>query len=205
MGPRIRLAWDTVIAAIWVSAPSRVAVDGNGNVYIVDTFAHRIRKIEATTGIISTIAGTGLSGFAGDGDAAAFARLYFPTDLAVDTAGNVYIADANNNRIRRVDSATGVIATFAGTGVDADLGDGGPATSAQFSYPSRIAVDAQGNLYVSNGGRSFRIRKIDAATGIVTSFAGNGYQGDGGDGGLATVAQFGNGVLSMAVDRGGKL
>ena len=118
-----------------LNIPQGVAVDADGNVYIADRTNHRIRRV-GLDGVITTFAGTGDGGFSGDGGPATQAHLSFPSRVAVDANGNVYIADARNNRIRRVDPE-GVITTFAGTGVPGFSGDGGPAAQARVEQPAR--------------------------------------------------------------------
>ncbi len=113
------------------SLHNEIAIDGAGNLYISETYSQRIRKITAGTGIINTVAGNGLAGYSGDGGAATSASLYYPEAIAVDSAGNIYIADSNNARVRKVTAGTGVISTIAGTGVFGYSGDQGPATEAQ--------------------------------------------------------------------------
>ena len=115
-----------------------------GNVYIADFDNHRIRKVTISTGIISTIAGTGTQSYSGDNAAATSATLNYPYGVGLDTAGNVYIADTYNNRIRKVTISTGIITTFAGTGTNSYSGDNGPATSATLCYPYGVAVDSAG-------------------------------------------------------------
>ena len=115
-----------------------------GNIYIADTYNHRIRKVTVSTGIISTIAGTGTYSYSGDNGAATSASLYSPCGVGLDTAGNVYISDTYNNRIRKVTISTGIIATIAGTGTYSYGGDNGPATSATLNYPYEVAVDSAG-------------------------------------------------------------
>jgi cysteine-rich repeat protein len=161
--------------------PGGIAVDGLGNVYVADSSNHRVRKI-ATNGIITTSAGTGTPGYSGDDIPATTARLWFPTDVELDSAGRLYIADKNNQRVRRV-ATSGEIATVAGTGVQGSTGDGSPATSATLDRPSYVAVDATGNLYIND--YSFTVRRVDGA-GIIDTVAGNGNYGFGGDGGAAT-------------------
>ncbi len=168
--------------------PMGIAVDGSGNVYIADYNDHRVRKITAATGIISTIAGTGTAGYSGDGGQATSARLYSPNGVRV-AASALYIADSNNDRIRKVDLATGIITTVAGTGTAGYSGDGGLATAAQLYTPYNVALDAANNLYIADYGNQ-RIRKVDAATGIITTIAGTGTAGTTGDGGPATSAQI---------------
>ena len=183
-----------------MSFPYGVAVDGAGNLYIADTANQRIRKIDAT-GTITTIAGTGEYGFGGDGGPAAEAQLSFPYGVAVDGAGNLYIADTDNQRIRKVDS-TGTITTIVGTGEVGFSGDGGPATEAQLVHPTGVAVDEAGNLYIADV-VALRIRKVDAA-GTITTIAGTGEYGFGGDGGPAADAQL-SFPYGVAVDGAGNL
>ena len=166
--------------------PNNVAVDNKGNVYIGDGGNYRIRKVDAT-GNITTVAGTGVLGYSGDGGPAASAVLGATNDLFADKSGNIYIADAYNNRIRQIDTF-GIIRTVAGNGVNAFSGDGGAATSASLSQPTGIRIDDAGNMYIADFGNS-RVRKVDAA-GIITTVAGNGSIGFSGDGGTALSATF---------------
>ena len=183
-----------------LDAPSGVVVDGAGNLYIADRANHRIRKVDST-GTITTIAGTGERGFGGDGGPATQARLNYPYGVAVDGAGNLYIADLANHRIRKVDS-TGTITTFAGTGERGFGGDGGPASQAQINFPTGVAVDEAGNLYIADWSNA-RIRKVDG-TGTITTIAGTGELGFGGDGGPAIQARLSL-PYSVAVDGAGNL
>ena len=183
-----------------LNAPRGVAVDATGNVYVADTFNDRVRRIDHT-GVISTLAGTGEPGFTGDGGPAMAARLYAPEGVAVDAAGNLYVADTDNHRVRRVDSA-GVITTIAGTGESGYSGDGGPATAARLSLPQGVAVDAAGNLYVADTS-NHRVRRIDSA-GLVSTIAGTGERGYSGDGGAGTAARLGS-PREVAVDAEGNL
>ena len=162
-----------------------VAVDGAGAVYIADALAHRVRKVDAS-GVETTVAGTGTEGFSGDAGPATSAMLNFPSGVAVDGAGILYIADLANMRIRRVDK-NGVISTVAGNGSQGFSGDGGPATRARLR-PNRVAVDRTGALYVADTG-NHRIRKVDTR-GIITTVAGNGRAGFSGDGGPAARASL---------------
>lgn len=164
--------------------PDGVAFDAPGNLYFADSGNNRIRKIDRR-GIITTVAGNGLSGYSGDGGPAPRASLANPRDVAIDGAGNMYIADSGNNRIRKVDRA-GKISTFAGTATGAYGGDGGPATQASLNFPSGVAADADGNVYISDTINS-RIRKVDHF-GVITTFAGVGVPSFFGDGGPATRA-----------------
>jgi len=167
-----------------VSAPAGLAADAAGNIYIADAGNNRIRKIDVA-GVITTVAGTGVAGFSGDGGKATLAQLNDPLGVAVDAAGNLYIADETNSRIRRVD-VTGVITTIAGTGVAGFSGDGAEATKATINFPRAVAVDAGGNVYIADT-RSLRVRRI-GTDGVITTIAGNGQRGFAGDGGPATQA-----------------
>ena len=183
-----------------LSSPSGVAVDGVGNLFIADWGNDRIRKVDPA-GVITTIAGTGEFGFSGDGGPATEARLGSPWGVAVDGAGNLFIADEGNNRIRKVDPA-GVITTIAGTGEFGFSGDGGPAVSAQLYVPSGVAVDGVGNLFIADFAND-RIRKVDSA-GVITTVAGTGNRGFSGDGGPATAARL-DSPVGVAVDGAGNL
>ena len=167
-----------------VSAPAGLAADAAGNIYIADAGNNRIRKIDVA-GVITTVAGTGVAGFSGDGGKATLAQLNDPLGVAVDAAGNLYIADETNSRIRRVD-VSGVITTIAGTGVAGFSGDGAEATRATINFPRAVAVDAGGNVYIADT-RSLRVRRI-GPDGVITTIAGNGQRGFAGDGGPATQA-----------------
>ncbi|MGA2340187.1 MAG: NHL repeat-containing protein, partial [Terracidiphilus sp.] len=174
------------------------AVDSSGNIYIADEENQRIRKITASTGVISTVAGDGQEGFSGDGGAATSAALYYPVGVAVDGSGNIYIADCDNERIRKVTASTGVITTVAGTGTAGYSGDGGAAISAKLDAPEGVTVDANGNIYIADEANQ-RIRKVTASTGIITTVAGIGTAGYSGDGGAATSAKL-NYPQGVAVD-----
>ncbi len=186
--------------AAQVNAPFGIAVDSAGNVYIADTFNHRIRKVD-TAGVITTFAGTGALGDMGDTGQATAAQLNLPFDVDVDAAGNVYIADAGNNRIRKVDTA-GVITTFAGTGAPSFGGDSGQATAAQLSGPAGVAADGAGNVYIADSDND-RVRKVNAA-GVITTFAGTGVPGFSGDTGQATAAQL-DSPSGVATDAAGNV
>jgi sugar lactone lactonase YvrE len=163
-----------------------MAVDAAGNLYVADMINNRIRKI-TPAGIISTVAGNGTQGFSGDGGPALAAQLYYPFGVAVDSAGNLYFSDINNNRVRKVTPA-GIISTVAGIGTQGWGGDGGPATAARLIGPSGLALDSSGNLYIAEiGGNCIRKVTVD---GLISTVAGNGMKGFGGDGGPATNAQM---------------
>jgi sugar lactone lactonase YvrE len=183
-----------------LSEPFGVAVDTVGNLYIADTSNHRIRKVD-TSGVITTVAGNGTEGFSGDGGAATSATLNTPIGVAVDAAGNLYIADAFNNRIRKVNAA-GVITTVAGNGDARFSGDHGVATSASLSAPFGVAVDKAGSFYIADTS-NHRVRKVDTS-GMITTVAGNGTEGFSGDGGAATRASL-NFPTGVTVDRAGNL
>ena len=188
-------------ATVYIAANHNgLAVDAAGNLYIADDGHHRIRKVDAG-GIITTVAGNGTQGFSGDGGPAASAQLYRPGGVAVDAAGNLYIADMLNSRVRKVD-ANGIITTIAGNGQLGHGGDGGPATSAQLAAPSDVAVDAAGNVYVADQ-NNYNVRKITPA-GIITLVAGSGAFGFTGDGSAAVNASF-SAPYSVTVDGGGNV
>jgi len=167
-----------------LSLPGGLAYDSLGNLYIAATNDHVVRVV-SPTGVINTFAGTGAQGFSGDGGAATSAQLDSPTGIAVDASNNVYIADTHNNRIREVLASTGVINTIAGTGVAGFAGDGAAATSALLNYPTAVAVDSAGNIYIADT-NSHRIREIKSGT--ISTVAGDGEQFYSGDSGLATAA-----------------
>lgn len=184
--------------------PEDVALDGAGNVYIADYDNSRVRKVDVN-GNITTVVGNveGGSGFSGDGGPATAAQLNHPDGIALDTAGNLYIADSNNNRIRKVDLA-GIITTVAGSGEAGYSGDGGPATSARLGSPLGVRADSAGNLFIADSDNNV-IRKVDL-TGTITTVAGNFELGEGyaGDGGPATSAQLGF-PNYVSVDAAGEL
>ncbi len=166
--------------------PQGITCDAAGNLYIADVINERIRLVN-TAGIISTYAGNGSGGYSGDGGQATAAELYDAFGVAIDAAGNLYIADENNNRVRKVNTA-GIITTVAGNGTAGFSGDGGQATNAKLSDPWNVAIDAYGNLYISDSGDGY-VRKVNSL-GIITTIAGNGIGGYSGDGGQATNASL---------------
>ena len=178
--------------------PFGLAIDATGNIYVADMFNNRVRKI-STGGIITTVAGSATSGSGGDGGAATSAQLNQPEGLAFDGSGNLYIADVNNNKIRKV--AGGNISTYAGTGIYGSTGDGGPATSATLSSPATVSFDGSGNLYIMDG--NSKVRKVTPG-GTISTVAGNGTQGFSGDNGPATSAEL-QGAFGTLVDASGNL
>ncbi len=188
-------------ASAQLNAPYNVVVDSSGNLYIADSVNNRIRKVNISTGVITTVAGAGSADASGDGGRATAAGLNRPTDAAVDSSGNLYIADSLNNKIRKV-STSGIITTVAGTGVPAYNGEGS-ATSADLNDPVGVAIDSSGNIYIADQG-SHRIRKVTVSTGQISTFAGTGVGGFSGDGGPATSAQIYN-PAHLTFDSSGSL
>jgi hypothetical protein len=178
--------------------PSGVAYDASGNLFLADANNHVVREV-SKTGTITTVAGTGIEGFSGDGGAATAAQLDTPTGVAVDASGNLYIADSHNHRIRKVSGGT--ITTIAGTGVAGFSGDSGVATAAQLALPSALAVDSSGNLYIADT-NNHRIRKITGTT--ITTVAGDGEELYAGDGAAATAAAL-DSPTGVAVDTAGNI
>lgn len=185
-----------------LASPAGVATDRLGNIFIVDSGNQRVRRVDAATGIITTVAGNGTLGFSGDNGPATAASLLDPEGITVDQAGNLFIADYGNLRVRRVDGGTGVISTVVGNGTRGFGGDGGLATNAMLNLPWNVALDVQGNLFVADTS-NYRIRRVDAVTQIITTVAGGG-PGTLGDGGLATNA-FLNTPFGLAIDGSGNL
>ena len=189
------------ILATTASLPglSKMGIDAAGNIYV--STSNKIRKINMATGIITTVAGTGAAGYSGDGGLATATELNAPDGVAVDPAGNIYIADVNNNRIRKVTAATGLISTIAGTGVAGSGGDGGLATSATLSSVNSVCVDNSGNVFCAN---SSSIREIKVTTGIITTINSsgeiNGICSDGG--GYIYFVQDSCGCISLNVATG---
>ena len=191
VGPKARFAW-----------VSGVAVDAAGNAFVADLEHNRVRRIDAATGIVTTVAGDGRAGYDGDGGPATSAALAGPYGLAIDGSGQLYIADSDNHRIRRV-RADGVIETVGGTGIRGFSGDGGPATRAQLDDPHGLAIDPAGRLLIADW-RNQRLRRIDLATGTIDTIAGSGGAVTGDDGVPARQAGLDR-VTAVAVDRDGSV
>ena len=186
-----------------LNEPKGVAVDAAGTIYIADAGSHVIRMLNVDTNIISTLAGTGSGGYSGDGGVATSTMLNYPYGVAIDAAGNIYIADYNNDAIRMVTKSTGIITTAAGTGAFGYSGDGGVATAAKVRSPRGVAIDAAGNIYIADTFNSV-IRLVTKSTGIITTLAGTGSGGYTGDGGLATAAKM-NSPSGVAIDTAGNI
>ena len=179
--------------------PNGIVVDAAGTVFFSDSNAHRIRKID-TKGVVTALAGS-TQGYGGDGGAASAARFDYPQGLAMNAQGDLYVSDSNNCRIRCIAKATQTVSTVAGGGQTYRFGgDGGQASVASLSYPTSIAFDSSGVLFVADSMNN-RIRKI-ATDGVISTVAGNGTAGAGGDGGAATAAEL-NGPWGVAVDSSG--
>jgi sugar lactone lactonase YvrE len=191
-------ATDASLNGGWV-----VSLDNDGNIFIADRHNRRIRRVDSVTGIITTVVGNGTQGYSGDGGQAIEASLDRPRDVLVDSSGNLYIADSRPDVVRFVDAATGIITTIAGTGTSGFSGDGGPATAAQFDLLSWIALDDSRHLLISDS-ENHRIRQLDLNTGIITTIAGTGNEGIGGDGGPAISATF-NRPRNLNVDAVGNI
>ena len=192
-------------------------MDGDGNVFIADPGAHRVRWVDAESGIITTVAGTGEPGFDGDEGPAVQARLNRPIGVAVDGDGNLFIADRGNRRVRRVDGTSGIVTTFAGTGEAGFSGDGGPAAEAQLYEVVGLALDSGNNLLIVDGGTvvedpffgsrivgNHRIRRVDSNTGIISTIAGTGVADFTGDNGPAISAAL-SFPSRVAVDASGRI
>lgn len=159
-----------------LNGPRSLTLDATGNIYFVDSGNQRVRKINKVSGIITTVAGNGIFAYSGDDGVATSASLSNPSSVAVDANGNVYIADYQNFRVRKVNSTTGIISTVAGTGIQGYSGDGGLATQGKLDAPSGVILDADGNLIISDTYNQ-RIRKVDLTTGILNTIAGTGVTG----------------------------
>ncbi len=178
-----------------------LATDALGNLYLADYGSNRVRKINATSGIITTLAGTGTNGYSGDGGQATAAKIGDPYDVVLDANGNLFIADYANQRIRKVNTS-GVISTFAGNGVAGYTGDGGQATAAELDHPNGLAIDVSGNIYILDL-TSGVVREVNTS-GVISTIIGNGVAGFSGDGGQATAAEIDN-PRGIGTDASGNL
>lgn len=172
--------------------PSGLALDSKSNIFIADSLNNRVRKIDANSGIITTIAGNGESGFSGDGGHATKAKLSLPVAVSVDKQDNLFIVDAENNVVRRVDATSGIITSVAGNGTADFAGDGGLAINASLDFGDEVGdvdVDLQGNIFIADSFND-RVRRVDAQTGIITTIAGNGEGDFSGDNGPAKQASL---------------
>src|SRR5437868_2195258 len=187
--------------AALLDGPFDVAFDQAGNLYFSDTFNHRIRRVDARSGGITTVAGNGEPGYSGDGGPAMRASLNEPYGIAIDRAGNIFVADRLNRRVRRIDAANGTITTLAGTGEAAYSGDGGPAARAGLAEPSGLALDAEErHLYLADVA-DHRVRIVDLSAGMIDTFAGTGQPEHGGDGAPAAEARiFGARAVKLGPD-----
>lgn len=172
-----------------LNSPRGIAVATNGDFYIGDRSNHRICRVTALTGLITTFAGTGTQGYTGDGGLAILARFRTPQGLHLHTNGDLYIADAGNNVIRKVAAATGIVTTVAGTGAAGYTGNGGLAVLATLDAPEAVHLAPTGDIYIADTGNNV-VRKVQVGSGTITSIAGTGAAGYAGDGGSATLAQF---------------
>jgi DNA-binding beta-propeller fold protein YncE len=184
-----------------LNGPFDVGFDPAGNLYFSDTFNHRIRRVDGSSGIISTVAGNGTRGYAGDGGPAMAAAFNEPYGITIDRSGNIYVADRHNHRVRRIDGRSGIVTTHAGNGTAAFAGDGGPAAKASLVEPNGLGLDpAQERLFIADVG-DHRVRVVDLARGTIATFAGAGAARHSGDGGPAAAAGlFGARAVKVAAD-----
>ena len=173
-----------------IYSPSYIAFDHNWNLYFSDAYISVIRKINALTGIITTVVGNGNYGFSGDSGLAINAQLYDPVGICFDNIGNLYVVDNSNERVRKVSTTTGIITTIAGNGISGYNSDGIPAINSELHFPMDVTADAIGNIYIADRGND-RIRKVDTS-GIIHTIAGTGIVGFSGDGGLSINAEIDN-------------
>jgi sugar lactone lactonase YvrE len=184
-----------------LNGPFDVGFDAAGNLYFSDTFNHCIRRVDGRTGVISTCAGCGEAGYSGDGGSATRARFNEPYGIAVGKTGNIYVADRHNHCVRRVDGASGVVTTFAGSGSSGFSGDGGPSSRAGMVEPNGLALDlVQNRLFIADVA-DHRVRVVDLASGVIRTFAGTGKPEHSGDDGPANAAGiFGARAVKVAAD-----
>ncbi len=184
-----------------LSEPFMCAFDPAGNLYVAEAMNHCVRRVDAATGVITTIAGTGNEGYSGDGGPAVYATFNQPYSLQVAPNGDVYIVDRLNYAIRKVTAATGLISTVAGTGESSYGGDGGPGNQAQMREPNDCALDGRGGLLIADV-QDQRVRRLDLSSGVITTFAGNGEKERTGDGLRAPEASI-LGARAVCADRRG--
>ena len=178
---------DSLAVNAHLAVPQGICIDKNGNIYITDAYNSRIRRIDISSGIITTIAGNGLNGYAGDNGVALDAQIGGPIGICIDNSMNIYFSDCLNHVVRRIDGSTGIITTIAGKGYSSYSGDGGPATEATLNTPSGVQLDKNGDLIILDT-HNFAVRKIVMSSGSMSTLAGNGTPGFSGDGGLAIDA-----------------
>ena len=184
-----------------LNGPFDIGFDAGGNLYFADTFNHRIRRVDARSGVIETVAGSGEAGYRGDGGPARSAAFNEPYGIAVDRDGNIYVADRHNHCVRRIDGRSGIVTTCAGNGRSGYSGDGGPAAEAGLVEPNGLAFDpAQQRLFIADVADN-RVRVVDLARGTIASFAGTGEAAHSGDGGpAAAAAVWGARAVKVAAD-----
>ncbi len=183
--------------------PYSIWLDKFDNIFITDALNQRIRKIEKSTGIITTIAGTGVGGYSGDNGLSINAEIFLPSGIIIDTIGNIYFADAGNMVVRKIDGLTNIITTFAGNGTMGSSGDNGPAINAELNGPCGLCFDKFGNIIIADE-HNDKIRKVDVSTGIITTIAGTGVMGYSGDSGLAINSEL-NRPLQVCIDSAGNV
>ena len=186
-----------------LSNPGGLAFDGNHTLYISDSFNNAIRKLDLSTGIITTVAGTGIAGFSGDGGPATSGQLNNPWGVALGNDGSLFIADLSNNRIRKV-SPTGILSTFAGNGTIGFSGDGGPPTAAQLNVPAGVAVDVAGNVFIADSGNSL-VREVNVSTGVMLTHSGNVSRYSDGSGAAVDTTSVFDGPYALFFDGPGNL
>jgi len=184
-----------------LNGPRGLCIDSAGALYIADSGNHRVRRIDASLTTITTVCGTGVAGYGGEGQPSQQALLNAPLDVAVNSGGDIFVADAGNDRVRRIDAATGVIRTYAGTGTRGFSGDGGFPAAAEISFPSALTFDGAGNLYMGDGNN--RIRRVSARSGRIVTFAGTGSTGQAADGIPTTQTRLGFNGAALAADSNG--
>ncbi len=184
-----------------LNGPFDIGFDRAGNLYFSDTFNHRIRCVDARSGAIATVAGTGQRGYSGDGGPATEAAFNEPYGIALDRGGNIYVADRHNHCVRRIDAASGIVTTFAGNGSAGYAGDGGPAARAGLFEPNGLGLDpAEQRLFIADVADN-RVRAVDLARGTIATFAGTGEGAHTGDGGPAEAAAvWGARAVKVAAD-----